>query len=455
LVDVETSGDVTIVGRPRRRDEGGNSLPGRLARYFHLTFRQCYEDSILLTASALAWVTALSLVPLMSAFSFIGARVFSQYPQRTLEAFVQIIPYSDKSVVDKIAEFLDQAETIRGFGIVMFFAVTLLLFSTVEESLNKIWNVTKGRPLRMRLLSFVLLLFWGPLLLGATFSSLILLRQAPALRLLFERSFLLNVVPFAASVVGLTTLYWAVPHTRVRLRSALAGGLLAGILLEILRQGFGTYVEVFRNVSIVYGSFAFALLFMISLELMWTIILFGGEAAYTAQHFSLLARGLHRHPPVQASWVGLAALLLIARRFARGETSLSRGTLADRLCLTHGELERILHPLVAQNLLKIRGDDEYGLATDPNELEVDHVLAAYDHRAKRGAELAGGEIEQRLDEIIGDLAAARSEHLGTLTLAGLLNRCESCETPAERSRTSRLPGGAPTSTIPPSRTVGQ
>ena len=55
MVDVETSGDVTVVGRPRRRDEGGSSLPGRLARYFHLTFRQCYEDSILLTASALAW----------------------------------------------------------------------------------------------------------------------------------------------------------------------------------------------------------------------------------------------------------------------------------------------------------------------------------------------------------------------------------------------------------------
>ncbi len=96
MVDVETSGDLTMVGiagRPRRRDEGGASLLGRLARYFHLTFRQSYEDSILLTASALAWVTALSLVPLMTAFSFIGARVFSQYPQRTLEVFVQIVPY--------------------------------------------------------------------------------------------------------------------------------------------------------------------------------------------------------------------------------------------------------------------------------------------------------------------------------------------------------------------------
>ncbi len=448
LVDVETSGDLTLVGRPYRRDEGGPSFLGRLARYFHLTFRQSHEDSILLTASALAWVTALSLVPLLSVFSFVGARVFSQYPQRTLEVFVQIVPYSDKGLVDKISEFLDQAETIHGFGVVAFFATTLLLFSTIEESLNKIWNVSRRRPLRTRLLSFILLLFWGPLLLGATFSSLLLLRQAPALRLLLERSFILNVIPFAATVVGLTTLYWVVPYTPVKLRNALAGGLLAGILLEILRQGFGTYVEVFRNVSIVYGSFAFALLFMISLELMWTIILFGGEAAYTAQHFSVLARGLHRHPPVQASWVGLAALLLIARRFARGEPSLSRETLADRLCLTNDELERILHPLVTQGLLKVHGRDEYGLASDPAELPVDKVLSAYDHRAKRGAELAGGEIAQRLDDIIGDLAESRTQHLAGLTLAGLLTRCEGCESPP-------LPGPSSTSTMSPSRTVGQ
>ena len=446
MLDVETSGDLTLVGQPRRRrDEGGPTFLGRLARYFHLTFRQSYEDAILLTASALAWVTALSLVPLMSVFSFVGARVFSQYPQRTLEVFVQIVPYSDKSVVDKIAEFLDQAETIHGFGIVAFFATTLLLFSTIEESLNKIWNVSKGRPLRMRLLSFILLLFWGPLLLGGTFSSLILLRQAPALRLLFERSLLLNVLPFAATVVGLTTLYWVVPYTRVRLRNALAGGLLAGILLEILRQGFGSYVEVFRNVSIVYGSFAFALLFMISLELMWTIILFGGEAAYTAEHFSVLARGLHRHPPVQASWVGLAAMLLIARRFARGEPSLSRETLADRLCLATGELERIVNPLVTQGLLKVYGKEDYGLAADPGELRVERVLAAYDHRARRGAELAGGDIARRLEEIIGDLAVARGERLGGLTVAGLLDGAEA----------PPLPEDAPMSTMSPSSTVGQ
>ncbi|HSK79973.1 MAG TPA: YhjD/YihY/BrkB family envelope integrity protein [Thermoanaerobaculia bacterium] len=415
-------GEPTTVTRalPRRRDEGGSGFAGRLARYFAVTFRQAHEDGILLTASALAFVTIFSLIPLLAVFSFVGTRVFSQYPQRSLEVFVQILPYSDKSVVDKIGEFLTQAETIHGVGVLAFVASTLLLYSTVEEALNKIWNVSRSRPFKIRLLSFVLLLFWGPLLVGATFSSLILLRQSPTLRILFEESLLFHLLPFLATVVGLTTLYWIVPYTTVKLRNALAGGLLAGILLEMLRQGFGSYIEFFRNVNIVYGSFALALLFMISIELTWSIILFGAEASYTAQHFRVLARGLHRNPPVQASWVGLAALVLIARRFARGEPILSLEALAQRLSLPRRESERILHPLLTHNLLRPLDDHGYLLGTDPHQIPIEKVLAAYDHRARRGAELVGGEICERLEDLIGDLAEARAGRLESLTVADLL-----------------------------------
>jgi membrane protein len=437
--------DATVAARPPRRDDGGPTFLGKLARYFHLAFRVTYEDGVLLTASALAFVTVLSLIPLLTALSFVGARVFSQYPQRSLEVFVQILPYSDKSVVDAIAEFLDQAATIHGVGVIAFFATTLYLFATVEETFNKIWNVSRRRPIRARLISFVLLIFWGPLLVGATFSSLIVLRQSPALRRLFQESFLLNALPFAATVLGLTMLYWKVPHTQVRLRNALAGGLLTGILLEILREGFGSYVEVFRNVSIVYGSYAFALLFMISIDLTWTIILFGAVATYTAQHFSLLARGLHRHPPVQAAWVGLAALALIARRFNRGEPPLSREALADRMCLPTTELERILRPISVQGLLQVVGDHGYALAADPQRIRVEEVLAAYDHRARRGAELVGGEIAARLEQEIDELARVRAGTLGDVTVADLL----------EAGDSAALPSPTPPGTMSPSRTVGQ
>src|SRR5205807_9296546 len=101
------------------------------------------------------------------------------------------------------------------------FATTLFAFATIEETFNKIWNVSRRRPFRYRLLTFFLLLFVGPLLIGVTFSSLILLRQSPNLRELVRGSVILHLTPFVASVVALTMPNSLVPSTRFRTPSAL------------------------------------------------------------------------------------------------------------------------------------------------------------------------------------------------------------------------------------------
>ncbi|HEY6323670.1 MAG TPA: YihY family inner membrane protein [Thermoanaerobaculia bacterium] len=392
----------------------------KLGRFFALTLRQSHEDSIYLTASALAFVTILSLVPLLAALSFVGTRVFSQYPEKSLEVFVQVLPYAEKTLTDKLREFLDQAETMHGVGLAALFGTTLLAFATIEETFNKIWNVSRRRPFRYRLLTFFLLLFWGPLLIGVTVSSLILLRQTPAMRELVQGSVLLHLTPFLATVMGLTLLYWLVPSTGVRFRNALAGALFGAILLEILRQSFGYYVEFFRGVSTVYGSSAFVLLFMISIELTWTIVLLGSEAAYTAQHFQLLSRGLHTHPPVAASWVGLAALAFLATSGGEGEPPPSSEELANHLSLPARDLERTLHPLLARGLLRETPGRGYVLGREPGALRVEEVFDAYEHRARRSVEHIGADLRDRLERWVELLAGIRAERLGPLTLAKLL-----------------------------------
>jgi membrane protein len=412
------------VPRFERRRQGRSQAPGtawQLARFFGFMLKQAHQDGIFLTASALAFVTMLSMVPLLAAFSFVGTRVFNQYQRRSLEVFVQVLPYSDETVVEKLRQFVDQAGTIHGFGILAFFATALFAFATVEEAFNKIWCVSRRRPIRTRLLSFALLLFWGPLLLGATFTSLILLRQRPALRLVFQGSILLQVLPFVATAVGLTMLYWLVPYARVQPRNALVGGLFAAILLELLRQGFASYVEFFRNVNIVYGSFAFLLLFMMSIELTWTIVLLGSEAAYTAQNFRHLAVGPHLNQPLQGSWVGLAALTLVARQAARGEPPLSHEALAEGLQVQPRGLDRVLNPLLSHKLLaSTAGGAGYVLGSDPGSLPVERVFAAYDHRARRAIEPVGDLVQERMERLIGGLAQARGRELGELTLAELI-----------------------------------
>ncbi len=406
-------------------DERG-SFPRRLGRFFGLTLRQANDDSILLTASALAFVTVLSLIPLLAALSYVGARVFSQYQQRSFEVFVKILPYAEKPITDKLAEFLAQARALHGFGVAAFFVTAMLVFSTIERTINRIWNVGRHRPIRVRLATYLLLMFWGPALLSATFSSLILLRQSPAFRQLVQRSVLLGVLPFVAALVGLVMLYWFVPYTPVRFRNALAGALVAAILLDLLRRGFGLYVEFFRNVSAVYGSFAFALLFMISIELTWAIILYGAEVAYTAQHFPILARGLHRHPPLQAAWVGLAAVAMISGRFVRGETGLSEDELAAQLQVSTLELDRVLHPLLTHDVLRRTkaGEPGYLLAADPQEIGLDKIFQAYDHRARRAVQPLPRDLRQRLEAMVANTATSRGRAIGAATMADLLESDE-------------------------------
>jgi DNA-binding IscR family transcriptional regulator len=80
----------------------------------------------------------------------------------------------------------------------------------------------------------------------------------------------------------------------------------------------------------------------------------------------------------------------------------------------------MLRPLLLQKLLKKAKRGEYLLAAPPHQIPVDQVFAAYDNRARRGADLLGGELSDRLEDLVTRLSAARSEGLGELTVKDLV-----------------------------------
>lgn len=401
----------------------------RLARFFLLSFGKTHEDGLLLIASALAYITILSLIPLLAAFSFIGTRVFSQYQQQSMEVFVQVLPYHEATVTDQIEKFLAQAQSLSGWGLAILFATALFTFGTIEQTINRIWNVSKARPFKVRFLSFTLLMAWGPILVGATFSSLFLLGRELRDRLILEAperilesSALLALAPFVGTLLGLTLLYWLVPYTSVSFRCALAGGLTGAILLEVLRQGFGLYVDVLKNASMIYGSFSFALFFAISIQLTWAIVLYGSVVSYTAQHYGALDRGLvGRQAPAQGRWVGLAAAAVLAGEFDRGRPVTPLGSLADCLVLPADRLESLLRPLEKAGVVnRTEGRDRgYMLARPPHKMPVERVLAAYDSNSHRVFRPLGDDTQRRLDALARRIEQVRSDALGEVTLARL------------------------------------
>ena len=425
----------TLLERMRRRfkptpaADSWLSWPRKLYRFAALSVSKARADHLGQEAAALAFITMVSLVPLLAALSFLGARWFDQQQERTVELLTQILPYSEQTIMVNLREFLRQAQSIRGLGFVAFILTSLAAFTSVEKTINRIWNVPRQRLLRSRLMSFTMVLFWGPLVIGAAYSLLFYLKQRTPLQ---DLALPVHLIPFLVTVLGLAMLYWLVPYTRVRFRSAVAGGVSAALLIEILRQGFGIYVDQVRNVSLVYGGFGFLLFFMLSIQLTWWIVLLGSEAAYCLQNAAYMSSRRRPAAPLEGSWVALAALVTIADRFRDGSPITPHELLAERLQLPATELSDVLAPLLDAGVLCDAGGEAEGylLSCDPYDLEVSRVFELYEGGHWQILQPFGPELSAPLEDLRGRLAAERGRQAEGVKLARLVGGGES-EPPEE------------------------
>lgn len=317
---------------------------GRLLRF---AWRRAGEQSIGVRASALAFTSVVSLVPLLAAFTFVGARAFAEYQSQLQRFLVEILPYSEQAILETLDRFVSQAEQVRGPGIVGFAVVALGILLAVEETINRTWEASATRPWRMRLLSYLLVLLFGPLLIGGALSLWFVLERQAGITGMPLR----GLLPPSATFAGLALLYWLVPNTRVRLASAALGAAAATAALELLRRGFTAYFDLFgRTNQLVYGSYAVALFFMLSLQVGWWLVLGGNVLAYCHQHRRAMLRGPESERRSLASdpWLAFAALSLLAERAGepgRRPREIGLSSLAEELAISPARLQRALAPL--------------------------------------------------------------------------------------------------------------
>lgn len=400
----------------------GRSLPParKILRFLRHSVKKAQTDNLTQVSAALAFATLVSLIPLLAAISFLGERWFSTQPDRTVELLAQLLPYSETDLTRQLSAFLEQADTVRGVGFAIFVVAALTVFTNIEQSINRIWNVPRRRPFRGRLLSFTLLLFWGPVVIGATYSLLFYLRQQTAFER-FNESVPAELIPLVVTTLGLTMLYWQVPYTAVRFRNALAGGLVAALLLEAMRQGFGLYVEQARTISVIYGSFGFVFFFMISIQLTWMLVLLGAEAAYCLQNFELVSHERLRAGPTEGSWIALAAVALITRRFLDGHPRTPNALLAEHLQLEANDLVEILTPVIRHGIIEETwGDTEgYLLSRDPHELHAQTVVDVFDPPHRSVLDSLPDPLPEHLATLRDNLENQRKDVIGDLTFARL------------------------------------
>jgi membrane protein len=256
-------------------------------------WRHFREDRSFEAAAALSYTSLLALVPLMAVMLGVISAfpVFDQWA-RELESYIfaNFVPAAGDAVQDHLNQFVDRAAGLTGAGTVFLIITAILLMSTIERSLDRIWRVPKPRRLIGRLVTYWSVLTLGPLLMGA---SLVLTSYLAALPLLAPEAvrgalqeLFLNLTPFLVALIGFALIFLVVPNRRVRVRHALVGALVSAVLFELAKLSFVFYVTNFPTYEKLYGALAAVPLFLVWIYVSWVVVLLGASVAAALTTFN-------------------------------------------------------------------------------------------------------------------------------------------------------------------------
>jgi len=245
-----------------------------------LTIRRAREERLAQVAGSLTFTTVLCIVPVLAVTFALFTRfpIFKRFETAIEEHLLKSLLPADisRTVLKYLSQFAENASGLTLIGSLFVLVTAIAMLLTVENALNQIWEVKRGRPFFKRVGLYLLMLAIGPPALGVSLwatsyvlsASMGLIGTVPP-----SVKFALNLGPAVLSVVGLATMFYFVPNTTVRRRDAIAGGLIASIALELGKLGFAAYMLKVPTYKAVYGAFAAFPVFLLWVYFSWLVTL--------------------------------------------------------------------------------------------------------------------------------------------------------------------------------------
>ncbi len=250
-----------------------NSLVGHI-------LRRGQEERLAQAAGGLTFAMVMSMVPLLAVSFALFARIpaLSAIGDAIREHLLRSLLPLDiaKTVLKHLERFTGNASslTLMGFVVLVLSALTLLM--SVENTLNRIWQARKPRPVMRRLALYGCMLLTGPVIIGSSLWAASNLLAASSSMVGTRSIWLaqtLSLGPMFLSATGFACLFRFVPHTAVRWRDAIVGGLIAGIAFELGKYGFAIYLAKVPTYRTIYGGFAPVIAFLVWVYYSWIITL--------------------------------------------------------------------------------------------------------------------------------------------------------------------------------------
>lgn len=272
---------------------------GKLSRTFYCSARRYSSDHQSQRAVALTYYTLFAVVPVM-ALSFGIAKGFSLDDKLQVLLAEKFANHQD--VLNWIYQFADttlkqaQGGVVAGVGVIALFWTVICLATNIERAFNAIWDLKPRKNMFRRFSDYLAIILVTPIILVVMSSAGVFMRSMmghilagmPWLGIVgfILFSVMIKLFPLLLVFLLFTLIYFLVPNTKVRLSSALLSGLVAGMLYQLLQDGFIYVQSALYRYNTIYGGFAALPLFLIWLQWSWQIALFGAEVGYVHQKAS-------------------------------------------------------------------------------------------------------------------------------------------------------------------------
>lgn len=321
-------------------------------------------------AAALTYSTLLAIVPIL-AVVFAIARGFGY--NKYIEVWFRNAFSSQPQVAEVLISFVNsylvhtKSGIFLGVGLVFMLYTVMMLVNNIELTFNSIWQVKKKRSIFRTITDYTSMFFLFPILIVVSSGlSLFLATMANSiddfLLLGSTIKFLIDAAPYFLMCMLFIALYVLMPNTHVKVKNAIVPGVLAGIAMQVVQFVYIHSQIWVTGYNAIYGSFAALPLFMLWVQISWTICLFGAELTYTSQNLDYYDLDAQTDDISHRYQLMISALLMsrVCRRFADGKPAPSADDLRNETGIPIRIVNDLLFKLSEAKLVIEVSSDEKG-----------------------------------------------------------------------------------------------
>ena len=301
-------------------------------------------------------------------------------------------------------------------GLLTLLYAAISMLTEIERAFNHVYRAKAGRSWGRRITQYWATLTLGALLIFLTFYTGVKFQAIGTA----AGSAAGSAVSIAITALFFVLAYTTLPNTRVHVRTAAVGGLVAAVLWEVAKWAFRQYVDYSVSYAKLYGSIGILPLFMLWTYFTWLVVLFGLQVSFGLQHIGAAREMVERDEADEtltdpASVVPM--MVALGEAFSRGKP-VSTSQLADEVGIPAAIADTIVEKLSNAGFVhKLDGgDDRYALAMPPADIAIDRVLAEAHDLVHTSLDR-----DDRYADTLERLRSAEREALSGVSLGDLLS----------------------------------